>query len=119
MTIDVERIRDLALVRGVKLSHICTQLGLTRVYFNDLAKKDKPVPDDRLVAIAEMLYTTPEYLKGETDDPEIKKPLSTEPGSIRPDQMAEINRLWELLPDEKKPEVETYIRYLIETASKR
>ena len=119
MTIDVERIRDIALVRGVKLSHICTQLGLTRVYFNDLAKKDKPVPDDRLAAIAEMLYTTPEYLRGETDDPETKKDPSTEPGSIRDDQLKEIMRLWESLPDDKRPEAERYLRYLIASADER
>ena len=119
MTVDVERIKALAKEKGIALSHLCSKLGLSRVYFNDLAKSDKPVPEDRLLVIAELLYTTPEYLRGETDDPGIKKAPSTEPGSIRPDQLAEINRLWAALPTDKQAEAERYLRYLIETADKR
>lgn len=116
---DIDRTKKLAKSRGVKLVYLCSQVGETQCYLNDVKLGKRRMTPDKLAKIAEILGTTPEYLLGETDDPEIKKAPSTEPGSIRPDQLAEINRLWELLPDEKKPEVENYIRYLIETASKR
>ena len=114
-----DRIKALAKDKGIKIGFICSQIGEVQNYIAEVKTGKRKMKPEKLEIIAEILGTTPEYLRGETDDPETKKDPSTEPGSIRPDQMAEINRLWELLPDEKKPEVETYIRYLIETASKR
>ena len=124
MTDMTQRIRNLAKKRGVSLSYICQELGLTKVYFNYIEKNNAEIPYVRLEKIAEVLQTTPAYLRGETDDvnaveANIKKAPSTEAGSIRPDQMERIIRLLVELPEEKRPEAERYLRYLIETADDR
>lgn len=37
------------------------------MYFIDIDKSNRDIPDDKLLMIADILNTTPEYLKGETD----------------------------------------------------
>lgn len=61
------RIRALAKEKGLSLSFICSKLGVAHVYFIDIDKSNRDIPDDKLLMIADILNTTPEYLKGETD----------------------------------------------------
>ena len=114
-----DRIKALAKDKGMKIGFVCNQIGEVQNYIAEVKKGKRKMKPEKLVQIAEILGTTPEYLRGETDDPGIKKAPSTEPGSIRPDQLAEINRLWAALPPDKQAEAERYLRYLIETADKR
>lgn len=62
-----DRIRALAKEKGLSLSFICSKLGVAHVYFIDIDKSGRDIPDDKLAIIADLLNTTPEYLKGETD----------------------------------------------------
>ncbi|GEM_PF-7071282 len=73
----VDRIMELAKTHGIKLSYLAGLFGLGRTYFQDVKKRNADIPDDRLIVIAEKLYTTPEYLKGETDVKE-KPPVGNE-----------------------------------------
>ena len=52
---------------GWSLSFLASKLGLTASYFTDVKNGKTKIPEYRLIAIAELLNTTPEYLKGETD----------------------------------------------------
>lgn len=65
--VEIERIQMLRKEKGIKISSICSQLNLNPNYLNDVAKGKSHLPGDRLVQIAEILGTTPEYLRGETD----------------------------------------------------
>lgn len=74
---NVDKIKALAKEKGIKLVFICDKLGLKEVYFNDIKRTGREIPSDRLQIIADILGTTPEYLKDETDVKE-KAPLSFE-----------------------------------------
>lgn len=71
-----DRIRSLAKERDITLSAICRKLNVKPVYFIDIDKSGRNIPPDKLQVIADTLNTTPEYLKGETEEKE--KPISDE-----------------------------------------
>ena len=68
--VTIDRTRQLARQRGISLSFICKHLGLNNVYFIDREKAGKEIPDQKLEIIADVLFTTVAYLKGETDETE-------------------------------------------------
>lgn len=74
--LEIDRIHMLRKEKGIKISSICSQLNLNPNYLNDVAKGKSQLPGDRLAQIAEILGTTPEYLKGETDIKEKPTPES-------------------------------------------
>ena len=116
---NIDKIKSLSKSKGIKLGYLCSQIGEAHSFLNDVKQGKRRMTPDKLEKIAEILGTTPEYLRGETDDPEIKKDPSTEPGSIRDDQLKVIMRLWESLPDDKRPEAERYLRFLLASADER
>ena len=65
--VNIDKIKELSQEKGLSLSFICKKLGVARVYFNDIIKTQRDIPDDRLKIIAELLDTTPEFLRDETD----------------------------------------------------
>ena len=100
----VQRIRDRAKEKGLKLNYICSELGLTsRTYFNDIEKNGREIPSDRLKKIAEILNTTPEYLLGITDNKE------KEPSANAKDSLGENERkllaMYDLVPEERRDEL--------------
>lgn len=50
-------------------------MGFSSRYLVDAKKQKTNIADEPLRILAEELGTTPEYLRGETDDPGIKKAL--------------------------------------------
>ena len=64
-TIDI--VLRLSKERGISQAFICNKLGLSRNYLSEVKKGKTSLSDDRLIIIADILNTTPEYLKGETD----------------------------------------------------
>ena len=68
--INIDKIKTMAKDKGIAISFICEKLGKTRTYFNDVKLRGADIPDKNLVVIADILGTTPEYLKGETDQKE-------------------------------------------------
>ena len=90
-----DRIRSLSKEKGISLSFICRKLGVAPVYFIDIDKSGRDIPSDKLNEIADILNTTPEYLKGETD---VKEKPSIED---KPDYML----LFESLPEKDQKEV--------------
>lgn len=95
----IDRIVELSKERGIKLSYLAGLFGLGRTYFQDVKKRNSNIPDDRLFVIAEKLNTTPEYLKGETDQKE-------RPADSKADELSEYDSrvlAWfHSLPPEKR-----------------
>lgn len=94
---EIGRIEEIAKEKGLSLSFVSTQLGLRRTYLKDVKAGRSSVPADRLAQIADILGTTPEYLRGETDIKE--KPLLSEELS---DEEYEMLKLWRAAPSDKR-----------------
>lgn len=64
---EIDKIKKLAKEQGKSLSFICAQLKTSRTFFLDVERGKSSLKPDRLAQIADILGTTPEYLRGETD----------------------------------------------------
>lgn len=67
--VNVNKIKALAKEQGIKIKFICSQLSLAEGYLSNVQSGKTVMTDERLEKIAEILHTTPEYLRDETDDP--------------------------------------------------
>ena len=78
--LNIEKVRALSKERGISMNFLCSKIGVNNHYFLDVAKKKIPVPNERIIAIADLLGTSPEYLCDKTDDPtpKQKNPALTE-----------------------------------------
>ena len=94
-----DRIRELAKQCDLPLAFLCRRIGVAKVYFNDIDKSGRDIPDDKLIIIADLLNTTPEYLKGETDIKE--KPTSTQADELS-ETVKKIVDVASTLPPEKQ-----------------
>mgnify|MGYP005943294895 CR=1 FL=1 len=74
----IDRVLQLAKEKGVSQAFICGKLGVRRTYLSEVRVGKDNLADDRLSIIADLLNTTPEYLKGETETKE--KGSATENG---------------------------------------
>lgn len=72
----IDRLLMLAKEKGISQAFICSKLGLSRTYLSDVRNGKARLSEERISAIADLLNTTPEYLKGETDVKE-KTPAGT------------------------------------------
>lgn len=67
---DLTRLESLAKTKGISKTHLCSLVGRPKYYLNDIKNKGTQAPDDYIEVWAQTLNTTPEYLKGETDEKE-------------------------------------------------
>lgn len=67
--VNIPKIKALIKQNGLKISHVCSQLGLSHTYFADVAAGKTTMPNDRIYKVAELLNTSYEYLTDQTDDP--------------------------------------------------
>lgn len=67
----IDRISELAKIKGISKTHICNQLGMERSWLQTVKKQNSTISPERLTQIADILGTTVEYLNGETDDPAV------------------------------------------------
>ena len=65
----IDRIKDYAKNQGITMKYLCDQLGRQRSFLANVRNGSDNLKDEQLDKIATILHTTPEYLKGETDDP--------------------------------------------------
>lgn len=70
---NIDRIKNLAKEKGIKIKYICAQLGLAETYLSNVKNGKDRMTNDRLSRIAVMLDTTVDYLADLTDDPTPKK----------------------------------------------
>jgi transcriptional regulator with XRE-family HTH domain len=54
--------------KGITLTHICKALNVSRTYLSEQKIRQKDISWDKLVIIADVLGTTPDYLAGKTND---------------------------------------------------
>ena len=69
--VNVDKIKRLAELQGIKLTRVCETIGRKVYYLNDVKRCGGNMPQEYIEKIAALLSTTPEYLCDETDDPEI------------------------------------------------
>ena len=91
----IDRIKALCKEKGLKQQYLFDSIGASRVLFSDWKHgKSKPTRE-KLIAIAAVLGTTPEYLTGETDDPN----APGVPISYNPVQRRVIDKVLRLSPE--------------------
>lgn len=92
---EITKIKALAKEQGKSLSYICKQLNVANNYLTDVAAGRNQLKPDRLAQIADILGTTPEYLRGETD---IKK-KPAENGELSEDDIKLLTICHQLPPE--------------------
>ena len=80
-----DRIQELVNLCGKKKSFLSEAMGFSSRYLIDAKKQNTNIADEPLQILAKELKTTPEYLRGETDDPGINEALDpkTEGGDVQ------------------------------------
>nr|DAF12097.1 MAG TPA: repressor protein [Caudoviricetes sp.] len=73
----LEKIKELALKRGISLQKVAEDLGYSINYLYTL--KEKTPKSDRLQEIADYFHVSTDYLLGRTDNPKIASNDSTQP----------------------------------------
>ena len=76
----IDRIIELSKEKGFTLSSLCRLINVNRGYFTTAKRTNQVISTERLTAIADVLGTTVEYLRGETDQKE--KPTAS--GELSP-----------------------------------
>lgn len=89
-----DRFEELRSANGITKKFIADAINRKAVVCQDW-KYGKSCPnDEQLVIIAKILKTTPEYLRGETDNPQQKE----KPVSVNGDGLSDVKReAWELI----------------------
>ena len=95
----IDFVLHLAKEKGISQAFICNKLGLSRNYLAEVKKGKTSLTDDRLAVIADILNTTPEYIKGETDTKE--KPAGESTDGLS-DYDARLLDWFHSLPPEKR-----------------
>ena len=108
--VNYNRLKNRAKEMGIKYSFLCEKIGVYSTYISDLKNKNLDIPDERLKIIADLLNTTVEYLKDETDQKEKPSGDNTERLS---DMHREIIERLSTLSPEKLREAESYIDFLL------
>ena len=70
--VNITKIKELCKQKGIKQGYLCDQLGVAKVYLNDVANGKNTMSEERVFKIAEILGTSFEYLMDMTDDPDPK-----------------------------------------------
>lgn len=77
---NITKIINLAKEKGISNTFICSKLGLSRGYLNDVKNGKATISDERLKLISEILGTTPEYLNDETNKKEKSQTVKYDSG---------------------------------------
>lgn len=93
-----QRIKERCAQTGVSQSFLCEKVGRQRTYLNNIWRGATTPSDNDLKQFAELLSTTPAYLRGETDDPETRVSQVIWPDKIQksPAKLAMANKLLEM-----------------------
>lgn len=107
--VNIDKIKVLSQEKGIKLGYLAKQIGVPHTYFADIKNKNRDIPDERLSVIAEVLGTTMEYLRDQTDEKK-KSPVETE-GEYDEDVIEFAKSLEGLSEDEIRKVLE-YVEFL-------
>ena len=81
--VNVNKIKYLAKVKGLKLGKLASDFGEDSTYFSKVKSGLRRMDDNRIQYAAEYLGTTFEYLTDQSDDPFPPTPFSSDPTSFR------------------------------------
>ena len=101
--VNISKIKQLTKEQGKTITYVCKCIGQGPWYLNDVAQEKTTISDEDLSIIADILNTTPEYLRDETDQ---KEKSATEEKPL-PDILYRYNELSE----EKQREVISFIEF--------
>lgn len=104
---NVQKIKELAKERGIRMGYIYEKIGCSRSKFSDVESGKSSISEREYAIIAAILNTTPEYLKGETDQKE--KPA----GESTDGQDAEFYDLIKKLSPEQRELVKAQIKGIL------
>ncbi len=96
--VNIDKIKALAKEQGVSIAFICRKFNLERNYLNDVKYGKSKMSDERIATIAEILNTTPEYLKDETD---IKEKAPATPEGEGGDIASDLTHYMEILESQE------------------
>lgn len=89
--VNINKIKNLAKLQGIKISFLCSQINKAHTFFSDAQRGKTTLSPDNLAVIADLLHTTPEYLMDETDDPAPIKKESSSMEELSPKHQELIN----------------------------
>ena len=104
---NVQRIKELAKERGIRMGYIYEKIGCSRSKFSDVESGKSSISEREYAIIAAILNTTTEYLKGETGQKE--KPA----GESTDGQDAEFYDLIKKLSPEQRELVKAQIKGIL------
>lgn len=68
--VNIDKIKNLAREKGIKIKHICAEVGRAETYLSNIKNGQDRMTPDRLEKIANILGTTAEYLTDKTEQKE-------------------------------------------------
>lgn len=110
-----DRIQELVNLCGKKKSFLSESMGFSSRYLIDAKKQNTNIADEPLQILAKELKTTPEYLRGETDDPGIKEALGPKTKGVSPT----VQELFDFIDTATDAELNELLRYAQFLMSKR
>lgn len=110
-----DRIQELANLCGKKKSFLSKAMGFSPRYLIDAKKQNTNIADEPLQILAKELKTTPEYLRGETDDPGIKEAHDPKIEGVSPT----VQELFDFIDTATDTELNELLRYAQFLMSKR
>ncbi len=66
--VNIDKIKKLAKDQGISITFVCNAVGQGPYYLNDVKRRGADIPDERLKIVADILHTTPEYLRDESEE---------------------------------------------------
>ena len=77
------RIKEQCNKYGITQKHLCDVIGKGKQFLNNVWDGKCGISTDDLNTIAQALHTTPEYLKGETDNPDAPEQNTIDESQIK------------------------------------
>ena len=114
--VNYDKLKDRAKELGIKLSFLCDKIGVYPTYIADSKNKNLDIPNERLTMIADLLNTTIEYLRDETD---IKEKQSSSPSEDISEERKELHSLIDRLPPERRQEAAEILKSLIKHSGQK
>lgn len=113
----IDRILEVAKGKGVTNTFICSALGLSRGYLSDVKNGKNTMSEDRVVAIAEILNVSTDYLLGKTENPTTTN--DSEVGALQDPVTAEILDIMRKLSPNGQDLVLSHIRSVADFEHKK
>ena len=119
--VNVDKIETLAKEKGISITFICKKLGFKRTYLNDVKLGKCSISEEGLKIISDILGTTPEYLKDESDDIGTSEKISTDISEYLENVLKQQSLMFdgESLDDESKELLLIAIKNSIEIAREK